>query len=620
YNPDIFGLEKYMDYGFILSILRSDYFPPLDHYFAGETINYYYFGHHMIATLTRLSQVPANITFNLQVALIFALTFMSSFSVTATFIYHGLKKSISQRTLLIGGGIGGLFTAVVGNLHAALNILDYKDYWYASASRLIPFTINEFPVYSFVVADLHGHVNNLPIVLLIVAAVTQMALSLGDKISDNEEIGWKNIFSFPYAILILALGSSYATNSWDFAIYHLLIGFVTLYFVYRYYQKTITHWGSLLLTVLETTSIIIAPLFISSILVFLPFWRTVVPIGKGIGKVYTYSPISLVLVLWGLFFFLSISFICFAFRGVISSKIRTIFGGKESRLQKIIHALTSPEDAGSANLKLEPSDLLALIMFATAFLLIIIPEIIYVKDIYPQHYRANTMFKLYYGAWILFSISTAYSFVRMVTMIKRGLKSNFWITNVLLQYVLIAATMLYPYLAINTTTNSFKTYEGLDGTTYLDSKLPYDAMAIDWINENISGQPTFLEAVGDSYTEFARIAANTGIPAVMGWPVHEWLWRGTWDQPVQPTSHVQEESGETDTVAQRVVDVETMYTSTDKNLVLSLLDKYHVDYIYLGQLEKEKYPELNAELLVQLGEVIYSNDKVNIIKYSGSSL
>ena len=43
------GQEKFMDYGFILSMLRSDRLPANDMWLAGESINYYYFGQFMWA-------------------------------------------------------------------------------------------------------------------------------------------------------------------------------------------------------------------------------------------------------------------------------------------------------------------------------------------------------------------------------------------------------------------------------------------------------------------------------------------------------------------------------------------------------------------------------------------
>src|SRR3989344_4812516 len=75
FSPDIHGLEKFMDFGFINSILRSEYFPPKDMWFTPFSINYYYFGHIVTAILTKFSQLPSGITFNLMVATIFAFCF-----------------------------------------------------------------------------------------------------------------------------------------------------------------------------------------------------------------------------------------------------------------------------------------------------------------------------------------------------------------------------------------------------------------------------------------------------------------------------------------------------------------------------------------------------------------
>src|SRR3989338_7227852 len=79
--PDIHGLEKYMDFGFINSILRAEYFPPLDMWFTPLYINYYYFGHLVTAVLTKLSFLPSFITFNLMLSTISAFTFTAGFSI-----------------------------------------------------------------------------------------------------------------------------------------------------------------------------------------------------------------------------------------------------------------------------------------------------------------------------------------------------------------------------------------------------------------------------------------------------------------------------------------------------------------------------------------------------------
>ena len=75
YKPDIFFAysEDFMDFGFLQSILRSDYFPPPDPWLAGESVPYYYGGQLLVAILTLISKVPSYITYNLAMAMFFAL-------------------------------------------------------------------------------------------------------------------------------------------------------------------------------------------------------------------------------------------------------------------------------------------------------------------------------------------------------------------------------------------------------------------------------------------------------------------------------------------------------------------------------------------------------------------
>src|SRR3990170_1698876 len=83
HQPDINGLEKFMDFGFINSILRSDYLPPGDMWFAGKSINYYWFGHYFVAFLTKVSQIPSYITYNLMLATIMGLALTGVFSLVS---------------------------------------------------------------------------------------------------------------------------------------------------------------------------------------------------------------------------------------------------------------------------------------------------------------------------------------------------------------------------------------------------------------------------------------------------------------------------------------------------------------------------------------------------------
>ena len=113
-----------------------------------------------------------------------------------------------------------------------------------------------------------------------------------------------------------------------------------------------------------------------------------------------------------------------------------------------------------------------------------------------------------------------------------------------------------------------------------------------WLKDNIKGSPVVLEANGDSYTGFERVSASTGLPTILGWYVHEWLWRSN-----------------TDDLNQKSGDVTTIYTSKDVEQVRALLKEYDVSYIFVGSKEIEKYEDsLNDALLQSLGEIVFTDE------------
>src|SRR5690348_17343947 len=71
-NPQVEGLEKFMNFGFINSIYFTPSFPPPDPWFSGEPINYYYFGHMSAATMIRLTGLPLDVGYNLAFAHVLA--------------------------------------------------------------------------------------------------------------------------------------------------------------------------------------------------------------------------------------------------------------------------------------------------------------------------------------------------------------------------------------------------------------------------------------------------------------------------------------------------------------------------------------------------------------------
>ena len=84
----------------------------------------------------------------------------------------------------------------------------------------------------------------------------------------------------------------------------------------------------------------------------------------------------------------------------------------------------------------------------------------------------------------------------------------------------------------------------------------------------------------------------TGLPTVLGWYVHEWLWR-------DDTADLNEKSA----------DIESIYTSSDEEYVKELLEEYDVSYIFVGSKEREKYGgTLNEDVLKSLGEVVFQDE------------
>jgi uncharacterized membrane protein len=128
----------------------------------------------------------------------------------------------------------------------------------------------------------------------------------------------------------------------------------------------------------------------------------------------------------------------------------------------------------------------------------------------------------------------------------------------------------------------------LDGALWMQRELQQDYELVNYFENNVSGQPVILEAQGDSYTDYDRISAYTGLPTVAGWWVHEWLWRGS-----------------ASVVGDRIPDIEAIYNTADPVEAYRLLQKYNVEYIIVSGLEKEKYKSLNEAKFTKIATEVF---------------
>jgi YYY domain-containing protein len=186
------GGEKFLDFGLLKTLDRSATLPPEDFWFANRPVKYYYGGHLTATLLSWLTATPPRFAYNLALAGFYATLVTAAFELAAAI---GADRGLPRRVV---GGVAVFFVGVASNLvttgrfallalpgslerSAAAFVAARTDYTvgtilagaesfsYWSASRVIPGTINEFPLFAWLNGDLHAHMMGTPTLLLAAA-------------------------------------------------------------------------------------------------------------------------------------------------------------------------------------------------------------------------------------------------------------------------------------------------------------------------------------------------------------------------------------------------------------------------------------------------------------------
>ena len=608
HEPSLRGLEKFMDYGFMQSALRSTFFPPPDMWYPPFPINYYYFGHLVTALITKLSGLDLMVTFNLMLSTIFALCITMSYSIGFQLMSQApLVMARKRFVAALGGMLTAYLVTLSGNMqtiyaftkgYTGEDVVPFwtilwkwgeflerlpeglQRYWYANATRFIPFTIHEFPSYSFVVSDIHGHVLSIPFVLLALGLIIALVHSLTKEKTPTDFV-LLGVYGFLVGVLLM-------TNALDGPIYFGLLAFIIVIFALGQPKKLWKRWGIAAGFVFVVAAVTSLPFllhfksFVNGVAVNCPMSffansRIGPLLFEGVEKCQR-SPLWMLWLLWGFFWFCGGLF--------LFTKVDKI------KYLRDIKSLW--------NTKFTHTEQVVVLLFFFALALIIFPEFFYFKDIYPQHFRSNTMFKLGYQAFIMWSIVSSYAIMQFLLLARMRIASRVrrWAKKIFILLLIpqLFLVVIYPWFSVQSYFGRLQQYEGLNGSTWLALEYPDDYAAILWLRQQeLPHGTTLVEADGDSYTDYERFSVFTGIPTIVGWAVHEWLWRGTYDA-----------------VSPRREEVGVIYESEDIEETLRILDQYNVRYIVVGALEREKYPNIAEWKFAELGDIVYQSGETVI--------
>ncbi len=562
-SPQINQIERFMDFGFVATLLNSTSLPLEDVWFVGLPTNYYYFGHFIVYIMTVLSGVGLEQVFFMAVCFIFAFLAVGSFEI-GSFVTSKILLRENSMLAIFGGLVSGFFVIFSGPLFTVDWIYKYILYklgnseepffWYAEATRVLKGTITEFPFFSFLEANTHAHVWGYVIAIIVIALLAEMYF---DGLEGRLEYKFSEGRFF---VLSFVLGIAFMTNTWDVitlgTLSIVILGLIFLKYSPRIIARDVV--------ILVSGAILV---FVATTCAWYFYFQSPV---SGLGSVVNHSNPLEWFYVWGIFVIIFLAFlISFIFsKRDIGKEIYIVFG----------------------------------IVFC-GFMFLGFAELFYIKDILSQGewFRANTYFKITAQVWAWFGLASG----PVIALMLFGLRSKYFkLVNFIVICFLILIGVTYTFRTVKYFID-VKTYNGLvNPVEFLNDNTPYDYDAYLYLKNKRDGlelphkKKIILEASGDSYTHNNYFSVLLGWPSVIGWPVHEWTWRGSYDE-----------------VGIRRAEVGEIYQGDSIEKSEELLRKYKVDYIVVGETEQRIYGDyLKTLKLRNLGEVVFENEGIFIIK------
>ena len=536
----------------------------------------------------------------------------------------------------------------------------------AEGGASLDYTITEVPVFSFLLGDLHAHVTALPFTVL------ALSLSLAMLVAPEPPgLDWLRRRPGEAVTLVLTLGALAFINAWDFPLYVAIAAMAATAAWLSFSHRPVGGTGFDLSPVSSSSlygtlarsfgraMLLAVGLVAAGVLLYLPFYLSFDSQAGGILPVTGPATRH--------FLFLVVMGVPAMLAAGLIARSALEMGWPTAGLRKVVWPVLAVSVApffvwllGSAILvSLSPEEtslagglvwrrltlalvlllvggfatycalvlaagrrpmqwlVFALILAAAGFYLLAGAELFRISDLFGN--RMNTVFKVYYQAWILLGIAGGVGFYYIVAArIRRrwadyraGLLRAIGLSWAAFAAALVLASAYYPVAAVLERTGWFQEGESwadntLSGLEYLRHAEPAEYDAIIWLRT----QPEpgrIVEAVGDGYSDYGRISASTGRATVLGWEGHQHQWRGDDQQPL---------------LEGRRHDVETIYSGEDNAEVLRLLQRYAVRWLVVGPRERDTYgSDVDGRMEQRVAEgwltPVFSSDDVTVYEIQG---
>ena len=608
--------EKPMDLALLTAVHRADQLPPRDPWFAGGRVSYYHLGHTSVDASARLAGVDVGSAFTLGVASAGALAGAAVFALGGDLLALSTRRRRASAwaggavatvsllflstlegpiELLAANGLGGEgawgWLGVQGLPDAAAATRGVPDgwWWWWRATRVLPGTITEFPAFSLILGDLHAHLIALPL------GVVALALAV-TTFQGETPPSWRSWLRRPQSLLLCGLlyGGLVMTNSWDVVLYG------AVWFAAA--MAALAGAGRGAPAAALGAVRYMAPPALVALLAAAPFLSSIEggPFALRLVTGAASDPLRLALVWLPLAAPLTVAALALrprlspvaALRGVALASALPLawtaavaLSGQGDALRErgsgwivlaglVLLAGTAGAASAAAHRDGDRATAAWTGLAGLVGALLLVTELVRIDDAMGN--RVNTVFKFWFGAWLLMAAAGGAALAAVMDRAREARPGRRTLGSGAL-VALAAGALLYggsllyaPAAAISRAREGQQ--PGLDALAYLERDDPGQAAALRWVQANLEASSTLLEAVGRAQTRANLLSAASGVPTLLGWPAHEYQWRGG-----------------ALAIAERRAAVESIYRegASEQTRVLAL--SWGVTHVYLGLEERRQF-------------------------------